>query len=126
MGCVMASIPIRPKIQIADLIIHYHQNYGNLEPQNLITIQDANSKPYFKQMPDSLISVRQASMRTYGRIKERIRCSDCGARKIPQSLCGGRCEACNEKFRKDWVPEKSRCSRYAYPQDWRHFDGSYG
>jgi hypothetical protein len=104
------------KYQVGDLIIHYKMWCGPVHPVNLITVQDANSNQYFRQMPAGLIEVQRAAIQMYGDYKERIRCGDCGARKIPQALSNGRCGVCNEKFWKGYIPEKPRGSPYLYPE----------
>jgi tRNA(Ile2) C34 agmatinyltransferase TiaS len=107
------------KVVIDDLIVHYETFYGkSIHPPNLISVQDLNSKPWCKSEPESLINVRRESMLKFNKTEEQIRCKDCGARKIPQALVGGRCDSCLEKFNKehpfDYKKNMSK-HKYAYP-----------
>lgn len=108
---IATEVQIGPsRFQLGDLIIHYAKphNGSPIQPENLIgSIQDANSKPWFRVMPAGLLEVHRAAIQTFGWYFERIRCMDCGARKIPQALTGNRCPSCADAWNKahPWRPE---------------------
>ena len=79
---------------------------------------DPDTPTAYRKMLESYLAVRQAAYRMYGCVSERIRCRDCGARRIPKALIGGRCGACDDAFQAR-RPPLTQSTVYYNPDDKR-------
>ena len=118
------------RFRIGDMIIMESHSRG-VAPKRLISHifepYDPTTPTFSRNFFGPLLKVHREAILKFGVLFERIRCSDCGARKIPRALTGGRCEKCHEVYAA--IPWDDRSTTVHYnpddPNPWPDRRGRY-
>lgn len=92
------------RVTLADLLLVY-SNDG----KTIRSILDANSPGWNRHQPASLLEVRKAAHREYGKISSRIRCVKCGKRSTSQNRY---CPECTAIIEATEQPKERPCSNH--------------